>query len=97
MTTWNTVKVYKEILFETNTDGKNPGKIVKITMNDIATHNAFTPGMVSEMIDAFTIARDDAKIGVIIMTGARIKPFHQGAIRKFVVMVVMLVLMAYHD
>lgn len=82
MTTWNIVKVYKEILFETNADGKNPGKIAKITMNDIATHNAFTPGMVAEMIDAFTIARDDAKIGVIIMTGAGDQAFSSGGNQK---------------
>ncbi|MEX0381639.1 1,4-dihydroxy-2-naphthoyl-CoA synthase [Leuconostoc sp. MS02] len=82
MTTWNIVKVYKEILFETNADGKNPGKIAKITMNDIATHNAFTPGMVAEMIDAFTIARDDAEIGVIIMTGAGDQAFSSGGNQK---------------
>ena len=46
MTTWKAIKTYDEILFEKNTDGKNPGKIAKITMNDVSTHNAFTPGMV---------------------------------------------------
>ena len=82
MTTWNAVKTYDEILFETNADGQNIGKIAKITMNDIATHNAFTPGMVSEMIDAFTIARDDATIGVIIMTGAGDQAFSSGGNQK---------------
>lgn len=82
MTTWNAVKTYDEILFETNADGQNIGKIAKITMNDIATHNAFTPGMVAEMIDAFTIARDDATIGVIIMTGAGDQAFSSGGNQK---------------
>lgn len=82
MTTWNAVKTYDEILFETNADGQNIGKIAKITMNDVATHNAFTPGMVAEMIDAFTIARDDATIGVIIMTGAGDQAFSSGGNQK---------------
>lgn len=82
MTTWNAVKQYDEILFETNADGENPGKIAQITMNDVATHNAFTPGMVAEMIEAFTIARDDNNIGVIILTGAGEQAFSSGGNQK---------------
>ncbi|WP_195218875.1 1,4-dihydroxy-2-naphthoyl-CoA synthase [Leuconostoc lactis] len=82
MTTWHAVKAYNEILFETNADGKNPGQVAKITMNDVSTHNAFTPGMVAEMIDAFTIARDDARIGVIILTGAGYEAFSSGGNQK---------------
>lgn len=82
MTTWHAVKAYNEILFETNDDGKNPGQVAKITMNDVSTHNAFTPGMVAEMIDAFTIARDDARIGVIILTGAGDEAFSSGGNQK---------------
>lgn len=82
MTTWHAVKAYNEILFETNADGKNPGQVAKITMNDVSTHNAFTPGMVAEMIDAFTIARDDARIGVIILTGAGEEAFSSGGNQK---------------
>lgn len=82
MTTWHAVKTYNEILFETNADGKNPGQVAKITMNDVSTHNAFTPGMVAEMIDAFTIARDDARIGVIILTGAGDEAFSSGGNQK---------------
>lgn len=82
MTTWHAVKAYNEILFETNADGKNPGQVAKITMNDVSTHNAFTPGMVAEMIDAFTIARDDARIGVIILSGAGDEAFSSGGNQK---------------
>lgn len=82
MTTWHAVKAYNEILFETNADGKNPGQVAKITMNDVSTHNAFTPGMVAEMIDAFTIARDDARIGAIILTGAGDEAFSSGGNQK---------------
>ena len=82
MTTWHAVKAYNEILFETNADGKNPGQVAKITMNDVSTHNASTPGMVAEIIDAFTIARDDARIGVIILTGAGDEAFSSGGNQK---------------
>lgn len=82
MTTWHAVKAYNEILFETNADGKSPGQVAKITMNDVSTHNAFTPGMVAEMIEAFTIARDDARIGVIILTGAGDEAFSSGGNQK---------------
>jgi naphthoate synthase len=75
---WETIKQYDEILFESTRDGK----VAKITMNDPQTHNAFTPGMVQEMIDAFSIARDDAKVGVIILTGAGDKAFSSGGNQK---------------
>ena len=44
--------------------------IAKITINRPEVRNAFRPKTVIELIDAFTIARDDAEIGVIILTGA---------------------------
>lgn len=75
---WQTIKEYEEILFESTREGK----VVKITMNDPKTHNAFTPGMVQEMIDAFSIARDDAKVGVIILTGAGDLAFSSGGNQK---------------
>ncbi len=62
---WKIVKKYQEIIYEKNADG-----IAKITINRPNKRNAFTPLTVSEMIDAFTDAREDAKIGVILLTGA---------------------------
>ncbi len=70
--TWETVKNYNEIFFE------RAGKIAKITMNQPEKLNAFTPGMVQEMIEAFTRCRDDTTIGVIILTGAGDKAFSSG-------------------
>lgn len=69
---WSTVKEYSEIFFE------RADAIAKITMNNPRHHNAFTPDMVQEMIDAFSIARDDASIGVIILTGEGDKAFSSG-------------------
>ncbi|MGI6712230.1 MAG: 1,4-dihydroxy-2-naphthoyl-CoA synthase [Bacillota bacterium] len=44
--------------------------IAKITINRPEVRNAFRPKTIMEMIDAFTVARDDSRIGVIILTGA---------------------------
>ena len=61
---WKSAKQYREIKYETD-DG-----IAKITINRPERRNAFTPLTVTEMYDAFSVARDDASIGVIILTGA---------------------------
>src|SRR5699024_2160620 len=64
MIAWQAGKTYREIIYET-CDG-----IAKITINRPERRNAFTPLTVNELYDAFTEARDDAGIGVIILTGA---------------------------
>lgn len=66
---WQPGKEYREIIYETY-EG-----IAKITINRPFRRNAFTPRTVMEMYDAFSEARDDAGIGVIILTGAN----HGGA------------------
>lgn len=76
MSDWKTLKEYKEILFE------QQGKVAKITINRPHVHNAFTPLTVFEMIDAFTNARDDETIGVIILTGAGDQAFCSGGDQK---------------
>lgn len=55
---------YEDIIYEIY-DG-----IAKITINRPEVRNAFRPKTIMELIDAFTIAREDDKIGVIILTGA---------------------------
>ena len=69
---WEKIKDFSEIIFE------RTGKIAKITMNRPEKHNAFTPVTVAEMIEAFTICRDDSSIGVIILTGAGDQAFSSG-------------------
>jgi naphthoate synthase len=66
---WIAGRKYEEILYETYNG------IAKITINRPHVHNAFTPRTVSELIDAFAYARDDASIGVIVLTGAGDKAF----------------------
>lgn len=60
---WKTAKEYKDILYE-KMDG-----IAKITINRPEVRNAFRPETVIEMYDAFTDAREDQSIGVILLTG----------------------------
>ena len=60
---WQKAKEYQEIIYE-----KMPG-IAKISINRPHRRNAFTPLTVMEMYDAFTDARDDAQVGVIILSG----------------------------
>lgn len=60
---WETLKEYKEIKYEYYNG------IGKITINRPEVRNAFTPLTVQEMIDAFTRARDNQDINVIVLTG----------------------------
>jgi naphthoate synthase len=63
---WTSIKSYQDILFERYGDEG----IVKITINRPHKRNAFRPETVFEMYDAFSIAREDPKVGVILLTGA---------------------------
>lgn len=60
---WKKVKKYSDIIYE-KMDG-----IAKITINRPEVRNAFRPETVMEMYDAFSNAREDQKIGVILLTG----------------------------
>jgi naphthoate synthase len=65
---WKKVKSasggYKDIIYE-KMDG-----IAKITINRPEVRNAFRPETVLEMYNAFSDARNDESIGVILLTGA---------------------------
>ena len=61
---WVQAKEYQEIIYETM-DG-----IAKITINRPERRNAFTPLTAMELFDAFSEARDDSSVGVVILTGA---------------------------
>src|SRR6267154_865724 len=69
---WKEAKQYQEILFH-----KYNG-IARISINRPKVHNAFTPLTVNEMIDAMNICREDAEVGVIILTGEGGKSFCSG-------------------
>ncbi|WP_066192623.1 MULTISPECIES: 1,4-dihydroxy-2-naphthoyl-CoA synthase [Gracilibacillus] len=73
---WVTAHTFEDILYETY-DG-----IAKITINRPEVRNAFRPQTVNELIEAFTYARDDSSIGVIVLTGAGDKAFCSGGDQK---------------
>jgi len=69
---WETIKTYEDILFQFYNG------IAKISINRPHKHNAFTPLTVQEMSEAMELARQDPKVGVIILTGEGGKAFCSG-------------------
>jgi naphthoate synthase len=61
---WQTAKTYEDIQYQ-----KWNG-IAKITIARPHKRNAFRPKTVFEMYDAFSNAREDSRIGVVLLTGA---------------------------
>lgn len=74
---WIPIKQYQDIRFERTEDG-----VAKITINRPEVRNAFRPQTVMEMKDAFEIAREHSKIGVIILTGEGPDAFCSGGDQK---------------
>ena len=62
---WIAEGEYADIRYERSRD---PG-IAKITINRPEVRNAFRPQTVVELSDAFTRAREDTTVGVVILTG----------------------------
>jgi naphthoate synthase len=61
---WQDVKPYDDILYQ-KADG-----IAKITINRPHKRNAFRPKTIVELYEAFSNAREDSRIGVVLLTGA---------------------------
>jgi len=61
---WKPAGSFDDIRYEKSEDG-----IAKITINRPEVRNAFRPQTVREMEQAFADARDDARVGVVILTG----------------------------
>ena len=72
MNGWIRSGSYEDIWYDT-LDG-----IAKITINRPEVRNAFRPQTLFELSEAFNTARDDPKIGVIILTGAGNEAFCSG-------------------
>jgi naphthoate synthase len=69
---WEPAGTFADILYE-----KAEG-IARVTINRPEVHNAFRPQTVFDMIAAFADAREDTKIGVVILRGAGEKAFCSG-------------------
>src|SRR3984957_21065137 len=74
--TWTTGHEYEDIRYELGT-GEDAG-IAKITINRPEVRNAFRPETVIELIDAFERAREDASVGVVVLTGEGSEAFCSG-------------------
>ena len=74
LNSWVSAGEYQDILFE-RLAGEG---IAKIKINRPEVRNAFRPGTVAEMSDAFEKARQDPEVGVVILTGAGDEAFCSG-------------------
>ncbi len=61
---WKSHPGFEDIRYETSPEG-----IAKITICRPEVRNAFRPKTVTEMSQAFSLARDDESVGVVILTG----------------------------
>lgn len=62
---WTTAKNFEDIRYETAEDGQ----VAKITINRPEVRNAFRPKTVRELLEAFHLAHEDPKVGVVILAG----------------------------
>ncbi len=69
---WQTAHTYKDIIYQ-----KAEG-IGRISINRPEVHNAFRPGTIFEMLDAFTRAKEDPEVGVVLFTGEGGRAFCSG-------------------
>jgi naphthoate synthase len=74
---WKTVREYRDIRFERCEEG-----IAKITIARPHVRNAFRPETVMELLDAFTAAKNDLGVGVVLFTGEGSEAFCSGGDQK---------------
>jgi naphthoate synthase len=70
---WHESGDFTDIVYSTTDDG-----IAKIAINRPEVHNAFRPQTIIEISQALTVAREDERVGVIILTGVGEKAFCSG-------------------
>ena len=75
-TNWTSDHSYSDILYESS------GGVAKVTINRPHVRNAFRPQTIFELSDAFSRARENPDIGVVILTGAGEKAFCSGGDQK---------------
>jgi naphthoate synthase len=72
---WESAGEYQDIRYEL---GGDDAGIAKITIDRPEVRNAFRPETVIELSEAFTRAREDESVGVVILTGAGPDAFCSG-------------------
>ncbi len=69
---WKRTQEWSDVLYDVGDE------IAKVTINRPELRNAFRPQTVAQLIEAFTLARDDPSVGVVILTGAGSEAFCSG-------------------
>jgi naphthoate synthase len=75
---WTPSGEYTDIRYELSEEPEPAARIAKITINRPEVHNAFRPETLVELADALERARDDTRVGAIILTGEGEKAFCSG-------------------
>ena len=75
--TWIPIEKYSDIRYEHNGEG-----VAKITIHRPEVRNAFRPETVFQLKEAFEKAREDQRIGVVILTGEGREAFCAGGDQK---------------
>jgi naphthoate synthase len=76
---WTPSGEYTDIRYELSEEAdSSAARIAKITISRPEVHNAFRPETLVELSAAFERARDDTRVGVIILTGEGEKAFCSG-------------------
>ena len=70
------IGTYEDIILEVG-EG-----VARITINRPEVRNAFRPQTITELSHAFTVARDDISVGVVVLTGAGPDAFCSGGDQK---------------
>ncbi|HXH58299.1 1,4-dihydroxy-2-naphthoyl-CoA synthase [Iamia sp.] len=69
---WEPAGEWSDIRYETAPafpDGDGGGLIAKVTIDRPEVRNAFRPHTIEELVAAFTLAREDPDVGVVVLTG----------------------------
>ena len=77
---WKDIQIFQDIKYERGLSAAEG--IAKITINRPEVRNAFRPQTVFELKEAFSLARDDQNIGVVILTGEGEHAFCSGGDQK---------------
>ncbi|SVE02963.1 uncharacterized protein METZ01_LOCUS455817, partial [marine metagenome] len=77
---WESITDFCDIKYERGLEDAKG--ITKITINRPEVRNAFRPKTVFELKEAFKLAREDQKVGTIILTGEGKEAFCSGGDQK---------------
>jgi naphthoate synthase len=69
--TWEPAGEWEDITYETAVvvEGARPVRVAKLTINRPEVRNAFRPETIVELSRAFELAREDTRVGAVILTG----------------------------